>query len=202
MLIRLAGVSLLACLMTAGGCASDGSSAAADSSTSAAKPDAAAADAESGHGAFKIPDTAAGRMFGQLTRLAGTWEMTDENGQKMVGSVYRVIAGGSAVSETMFPGSEHEMVNMYHLDGDRLLVTHYCAGANQPRMAATTQPDPKVIAFGPDSVTNLSAQDAEYMGGGLELVMPDENTLVQSWTSMKSGQRQGSVSFNLTRRRT
>ncbi len=26
------------------------------------------------------------------------------------------------------------MINMYHLDGDDLVLTHYCAGGNQPHM--------------------------------------------------------------------
>ena len=40
---------------------------------------------------------------------------------------FRVTSAGSVVQETMFPGSDHEMVNMYSVDGDKLLMTHYCA---------------------------------------------------------------------------
>ncbi len=45
-----------------------------------------------------------------------------------------VSAAGTVVMETMQPGTDHEMINMYHLDGDELVLTHYCAGGNQPRM--------------------------------------------------------------------
>jgi hypothetical protein len=31
-------------------------------------------------------------------------------------------------------GAGNEMVSMYHLDGARLLLTHYCMAKNQPRM--------------------------------------------------------------------
>jgi len=41
--------------------------------------------------------------------------------------------------ETMGAGSEHEMVNMYHMDGDDLVLTHYCAGGNQPTMKLDTE---------------------------------------------------------------
>ena len=46
----------------------------------------------------------------------------------------KVTAAGSAVHETIFPGTGHEMVSMYHADGKDLIMTHYCALGNQPRM--------------------------------------------------------------------
>ena len=47
---------------------------------------------------------------------------------------FKTSAAGTVVMETMNPGTGHEMINMYHVDGDDLLLTHYCAGNNQPRM--------------------------------------------------------------------
>ena len=38
--------------------------------------------------------------------------------------------------ETVFPGSPHEMVTVYHADGPDLVLTHYCMEGNQPRMRA------------------------------------------------------------------
>lgn len=139
-------------------------------------------------------------MFGQIKGLAGTWEMVDEKGTKQVGVVYRVVAGGSAVCEQMFPGSEHEMVNMYHMDGDRVLVTHYCAAGNQPRMVATGAQSKGVLVFSPESVTNLATPDTEYMAT-LELDMPDADHLTQKWTSQKSGKATEHATFAMTRRR-
>ena len=49
---------------------------------------------------------------------------------------YAVTAAGSAVVETVFPGTEHEMVTVYHADGSDLVLTHYCMEGNQPRMRA------------------------------------------------------------------
>ena len=31
------------------------------------------------------------------------------------------------------------MINMYHMDGDDLVLTHYCAGGNQPTMKLNTE---------------------------------------------------------------
>ena len=43
-------------------------------------------------------------------------------------------AGGRPVVETEFAGLPHEMVTVCHLDGQRLMMTHYCAMGNQPTL--------------------------------------------------------------------
>jgi hypothetical protein len=71
--------------------------------------------------------------FERLKSLAGTWSanmMTPDGNATMV--EYRVTAGGSTVMETMFVGAPEEMINMYTVDGDALVATHYCSGQNQP----------------------------------------------------------------------
>jgi hypothetical protein len=77
----------------------------------------------------------------KLKALAGTWVEADKDGKPTdkVVSVIKVTAGGSAVTETTFPGQPMEMVSVYHLDKGDLLMTHYCVLGNQPRMKA----DPK-----------------------------------------------------------
>ena len=76
---------------------------------------------------------------GPLAQLDGKWCKVDAEktyGPRM--AEYRVTASGTAVVETLFPGSDHEMVSVYTKDkksGD-LLMTHYCGLGNQPRSAA------------------------------------------------------------------
>src|SRR5262245_51156677 len=73
-----------------------------------------------------------------IKKLAGDWVAVDKDGKptdKVVSSI-RVTAGGSAVREILFPGSDHEMVTMYHQEGPDLILTHYCILGNQPRMRA------------------------------------------------------------------
>src|SRR4051812_11604246 len=80
--------------------------------------------------------------FARLKSLAGEWkvaELDGVHGQHDGKITYKVTAGGSTVMETFFPGSDHEMVSMYHLDGDELVLTHYCAAKNQPRMKLDRQ---------------------------------------------------------------
>ena len=70
----------------------------------------------------------------------------------------------SALMERLVMGGESEMVTMYHPDGDRLMMTHYCSAHNQPRMhSQTVAGGSKIITFDLVDVTNLSAPDAGHM---------------------------------------
>lgn len=146
------------------------------------------------------PSAEATAAFERVKGLAGTWEMTDDKGQKQTALVITVISGGSVVHETMMPGGEHEMVNVYHLDGPRVLVTHYCAMGNQPRMACRGIGADGSLTFAFDSVTNLGSADQEFMGS-LTLRQPTPGQLVQEWQSLKlDGQKTEHVRFELTRK--
>src|SRR5258706_5409937 len=72
----------------------------------------------------------------QIRALSGTWVATaaPENGQNPMSLVFKPTACGSAMMESMFPGTDEEMVNMFTEDGRGLLMTHYCRMGNQPRM--------------------------------------------------------------------
>ena len=95
-----------------------------------------------------VPAAAGGidatQAFEQIKGLAGTWHgepeaegLAAEAEVEHPGEVvheFRVSAAGTVVMEMMGPGTDYEMINMYHLDGDDLVLTHYCAGGNQPTM--------------------------------------------------------------------
>lgn len=137
-------------------------------------------------------------MLDRVKSLAGTWEMAAPDGTSAT-IVFGVTAAGSAVREVMFPGTEHEMTNMYHMDGDSLVVTHYCGSGNQPRMrAASTAADR--IDFEFDSVTNMTAADQDTMAN-LSLVWVDADHIRQEWRSFKSGKASEPHVFELHRRK-
>lgn len=141
-------------------------------------------------------------MIGRIKSLAGTWEMTDDRGQTQVASVFAVSSGGNVVREIMFPGTPHEMTNMYHMDGDTLIVTHYCAVGNQPRMraqAAAASADR--IAFAFDSVTNKTSADQTCMGN-MTIVFVNADTIRQEWrTTTASGASEDHANFTLKRKK-
>src|ERR1700742_4745659 len=74
-------------------------------------------------------DTNAAAAFAQLKTLAGTWEAATKQGKAT--TTYEVISNGSALVEHLDMPNEGAMVTVYHLDGDRLVLTHYCTAGNQ-----------------------------------------------------------------------
>lgn len=147
--------------------------------------------------AGKASDVQRAELLERVKKLDGTWEMTDEKGQKST-LVFKTISNGSAVREIMFPDSPHEMTNMYHMDGATLVVTHYCAAGNQPRMRAT-HADGNAIHFTFDSITNMAASDEGYMGE-MTLVFSDTDHLTQRWKYFEGGKVTEGPDFVLTRK--
>jgi len=136
--------------------------------------------------------------FDQLRSLVGHWEGTSPDGKKVQVS-YELISNGSVLMERLNPGNEPDMITMYSLDGDRILVTHYCSMGNQPTMQTAAAP----AANGKLDFTFLRLAGAKSPDEGhmaaLTVSMPDKNHLTQSWTFMDKGKSQ-TESFTFTRK--
>ena len=124
-------------------------------------------------------------LFGAVAALEGSWEREDPEGN-VSPTTFAVSSAGSVVRETMFPGTPHEMTNMYSLDGDELVMTHYCAGGNQPSMRAAAM-DAGSLPFRFESVRDLNDPDGTYMGE-MTLVFLADGTLEQRWKGLKHGE--------------
>jgi hypothetical protein len=142
-------------------------------------------------------------MFNPIAQLAGDWTMQSPEGETFVASRFSQTANNSAVREIMFPGDAHEMTNLYHMDGNDLVITHYCAAGNQPRMVASRAKqtaEGTVYYFDLDSVSNLRPEHDHYMGN-MTLTILNDGTLREDW---RSYQRDGSLSdpttFVMTRK--
>ncbi len=131
-----------------------------------------------------------GGVMEKLATLQGDWIMLDEDGEEtdMIASTFRLTAGGSALVEVMAPGSPdgYEMVNMYHADGDRVLMTHYCAAGNQPRMEVKVTDDEDRLEFRFESITNLSSPGANHMHHA-EYIFRGKDRITTRWWSMSEG---------------
>jgi hypothetical protein len=137
-----------------------------------------------------------------LKTLAGNWEGTAGDGdQSFPAQVeYRIASGGTVVMETLFPGTPHEMISMYHMDGDNLVMTHYCALGNQPRMrldAARSSREHLVFAF--VGGTNMDPKRDGHIHSGEIRVQPD-GKVTSSWAYYEAGKEQGTKNFSLTRK--
>ena len=147
--------------------------------------------------------------FDELKSLEGTWRGKPEGEgaeaeaeAKMVDEViheFRVSAAGTVVMETMGPGTEHEMINMYHLDGENLVLTHYCAGGNQPTMKLNREKSTvEKLVFDFTGGTNLDpAVDSHIHSAKIKL--GDPNKLESIWESYADGKKAGGMVFHLAR---
>jgi len=125
------------------------------------------------------------KTFETLKSLDGTWEGKSGRGEPLT-VTFRETAGGSALLSEIHGMGKENMVSMIHLDGDRILLTHYCGAGNQPRMQGTIAADGKSVAFDFVDATNLSSPDAPHMHH-LVISMPDANHHTEQWTFLDHG---------------
>lgn len=147
-------------------------------------------------GAAAFSQTDAQKAFQSIKNMPGSWEGKSLDGRPLRVD-FKVTAGGSAVlSEIVVPNED--MVSLIHMDGSRLLLTHYCAVGNQPRMQASVSPDGKIITFNYVDATNLSAPDAGHMQK-MVLTLVDDNHHTEEWTFVDHGKEHKQV-FDLRRK--
>jgi outer membrane lipoprotein-sorting protein len=133
--------------------------------------------------------------FEKLKSLVGTWKGTMPEGT--VTLTYKLVSGGSVIMETN-DSEKHKdgMITMYHLDGNTLMMTHYCSMGNQPRMRVSALTSGGKIAFTFVGGTNLAKNDAHMHA--LTMTFKDNNSMTQDWT-MRAGGKDEIHTFELTR---
>jgi hypothetical protein len=100
--------------------------------------------------------------------------------------------------EILDPISEPSMATIYHLDGDKLVMTHYCSIGNQPRMLAQVPAgEIKNLSFTFVDATNLAKPSDGHMRY-LTLTFQDKDHLTQVWTWRQDG-KDMPATFNLVR---
>lgn len=135
--------------------------------------------------------------FERLKSLAGTWNGTSDDG-KPVKITYQVVSGGSAVMEAMdHDENDGGMVTMYHLDGNNLMMTHYCSMGNQPRMKASALSGDGTLAFAFVDGTNMSKDDAHMHA--LTITFKNNDTISHNWTMRSEGKDEMHVMMDLKR---
>lgn len=122
------------------------------------------------------------KSFDTMKSLTGNWEGKDQTGSAVAVS-YRITGGGSALMSEIrnsMRGHSEDMISMIHMDGDRLLLTHYCMAGNQPRMQATISPDGKSITFDFVDGTNITKAQPSHMQRVI-FTFTDANHHTEEW---------------------
>ena len=130
----------------------------------------------------------AAATFERLKSLSGVWRGRSTKGWEDRVTI-DVIAGGSVVRSTSFDAHPGEtMLTLYHMDGDRLMLTHYCVALNQPRMVATRfEEGGNRIAFDFLDATNLPTPGAGHMHSSI-LRLVDGDRFTSRWTWFQDGE--------------
>ena len=123
------------------------------------------------------------KLFDQLKGLEGIWEGKNSQGQALSVS-FRMTAGGSALMSEIHGHGPENMITMFHMDGDRLLLTHYCGAGNQPRMKVLSS-DAKSITFEFVDGTNI-APGAGHMQR-VTFTQPDADHHTEEWIFLDKG---------------
>jgi len=150
---------------------------------------------------FSIAQTSnnATSMFHKLQALAGEWDGKDDSGNA-VKTKFELVAGNTAVLETLTMAGMEEMLTLYTVDGDGIALVHYCPTNNQPRMRAVpASGDVKELVFAFQSATNLPDLSIGHQHK-LVLEFTGADQIVERWTWRKGGKDTEMVHY-FTRRK-
>jgi hypothetical protein len=125
------------------------------------------------------------KSFDELKTLAGSWEGTFD-GKPMQVSLRVTSMGNALMHEMRIAGRADDPITMLYVDGDRLLLTHYCDAGNRPRMAASMSPDGKTVDFHFVDVANFNDKQGGYMQHAMFTTL-DANHHTEDWTFLAQG---------------
>jgi hypothetical protein len=126
--------------------------------------------------------------FAQIQTLAGDWE-ADLPGYGKMQDTVRLISNGTAIEETIGTAADNE-ASVYTRDGDRILMTHYCAmtpDGHQVRLeTGPLQRDPDRLEFVMVGSSNLHDTQAPHMRL-MSMSLVDRDHFSERWTKTEAG---------------
>jgi hypothetical protein len=157
-------------------------------------------------GATAVRDTSGGPVdakaaFAQLKQLEGVWEAPAAGGNA-ARTEFEVTANGTVLLErytnASMPGGGR-MATAYHLDGNDLVLTHYCIANNQPVLRADRfDSAAREIQFEFLRAGNLASPAAGHMRRAKYRVV-DSNQFVTEWEFFENGAKKMSEIETFTR---
>jgi len=143
------------------------------------------------------------QSFDKIKTLAGSWEghvttvpqQADIEAKLMQVSLRVTSMGNALVHEMTGAGRPDDPITMLYLDGDRLLLTHYCDAGNRPRMAGKMSPDGKTVEF--EFLDVAGSTQYGHMHHAVFTFL-DANHHIEDWTFM-AGDKPVHAHFDLQR---
>ena len=132
--------------------------------------------------------SAPGDAFEKLKSLAGGWQ-ADLPGYGKVYDTIRVISKETAIEETIGTPADNE-ASIYSRDGERIVMTHYCAmtpDGHQVRLeTGVLKGSADRLEFLLVGSTNLHGRKAPHMRH-VTLTLIDRDHLSERWTKTEAG---------------
>jgi hypothetical protein len=134
------------------------------------------------------------KSFATMKSLAGEWEgpvtvpeIPEMSGGKPMHVSLRVTSRGNVlVHEMQEAGTPLDAtkydhpVTMLYVDGDQLMLVHYCDAGNRPRMTGKMTPDGKTVEF---ELKDISGSTEMHMHHSV-ITLIDANHHLEDWTFM------------------
>ena len=139
------------------------------------------------------PDsTAAQKTFEKLKALTGSWEGTvtpippvkEFAGARVKVMIRETSRGNALLHEMTIAGIPDDPITLFYLDGDRLMMTHYCDMGNRPRMVGKIAPDGNTVAF---QMVDVSGSTQRGHMSDAVFTIVDANHHLEEWTSNAPG---------------
>lgn len=151
------------------------------------------------------------QSFAELKTLAGKWEggvkldppHPEMSNGKPVQISMRVTSRGNALVHEMGeagapedPAKYDHPVTMLYMDGEQLMLTHYCDAGNRPRMVARRSEDGKKVEF--DFLDVAGPTQYGHMQHAV-FTMIDANHHTEDWTFLMPGDKPMHAHMDLQR---
>ncbi|ANU07564.1 hypothetical protein [Paraurantiacibacter namhicola] len=115
-------------------------------------------------------------QFAQIASWEGRWEVAGTDALEIV---FTSTARGTVMIERWETAAGLHSMTVYHLDGERVIATHYCPQGNQPRLASLPEVGGR-IEFAFHDVTGLD--EGESHASSLAFVPQQDGSLKRTET--------------------
>jgi len=129
------------------------------------------------------------KSFDNLKTLAGSWQgvvtttpkQPDVDGKAGQVTLRVTSMGNALMHEAHMEGRPDDPITMVYMDGDRLMLTHYCDAGNRPRMVAKASSNGKTVEF--EFLDVAGSTEYGHMHHGVFNII-DANHHTEDWTFM------------------
>lgn len=144
----------------------------------------------------ELPEAKISAQLQKVKKLVGDWKGASPDMQDgKIEVQYRLTSGGTAVVETIAPGTSHEMTTVYFDEDGRLKMTHYCMLGNHPTMQLTKE-GANELEFQSDPKSAIKGEKHMH---SLDIKFDGPNSIEHRWVMLDEAKKSHETVFKLER---